>query len=182
MGYPFRTISLLAISVVCATNLGLAQEVVNASAGRVLRTETLLPVPSDAVWQAFSTEQGLAEWVAPVVAIDLRAGGSLLTHYDTDAAIGDPGTITTGILNFLEGELITFKVELNENFSEQLQAEDVNLQEIVQIKSEGENLTRVVSSMVGWGSGPEWDAAYDFFVRGNEWTYRQLREALAPDQ
>jgi hypothetical protein len=160
--------------------MGHAQEPQVTSADRVLRTETLIPVSSDAVWRAFSTEQGLVEWVAPVVAIDLRAGGSLLTHYDPNASIGDPGTITTGILNFLEREMITFKVELNETFSERLQAEDVTLQEIVQIKSEGENSTRVISSMVGWGTGPEWDAAYRFFVTGNEWTYRQLREALAP--
>jgi uncharacterized protein YndB with AHSA1/START domain len=174
------SIASLALWIVCAAGPGLAQEAAPASAGRVLRIETLLPVSRELVWRAFSTEQGLAEWVAPVVAIDLRAGGSLLTHYDADAAIGDPGTISTRILNVLEGELITFKVELNESFSERLQAEDGNLQEIVQIRSEGENLTRVVSSMVGWGIGPEWDATYNFFVTGNEWTYRQLREALTP--
>jgi hypothetical protein len=28
--------------------------------------------------------------------------------------------------------------------------------------------------MVGWGQGEEWDKAYGFFVKGNEWSYQEL--------
>ena len=28
--------------------------------------------------------------------------------------------------------------------------------------------------MVGWGQGNDWDKAYTFFEKGNEWTYKEL--------
>ena len=66
------------------------------------------------------------------------------------------------------------KVELNDNFSAQLQEEDTNLQEIIQFYDAGNGKTKIVSSMVGWGTGEQWDKTYNFFVRGNEWTYKEF--------
>lgn len=145
---------------------------------RVLRIEAIVPNSREEVWAAFATVEGLRRWVAPVVALDLRAGGSLLTHYDERAEIGSAGTIETTILNYLEAELITFKVNLNESFSDKLRSEDSNLQEIVQFTALDDGGTKLISTMVGWGTGPDWDEVYDFFARGNEWTYRQLVDAL----
>lgn len=34
--------------------------------------------------------------------------------------------------------------------------------------------TKIVSSMIGWGKGTDWDKTYDFFTKGNEWTYQEL--------
>lgn len=28
--------------------------------------------------------------------------------------------------------------------------------------------------MVGWGQGSQWDKTYDFFLKGNEWTYKEI--------
>jgi len=28
--------------------------------------------------------------------------------------------------------------------------------------------------MVGWGVGKDWDETYQFFAKGNKWTYQQL--------
>jgi hypothetical protein len=32
--------------------------------------------------------------------------------------------------------------------------------------------------MIGWGTGPEWDKTYDFFVKGNTWTFQELLNAF----
>jgi hypothetical protein len=32
--------------------------------------------------------------------------------------------------------------------------------------------------MIGWGEGKDWDKAYEFFVRGNEWTYKELLKVI----
>ena len=40
--------------------------------------------------------------------------------------------------------------------------------------------TRVTVTMMGWGTGPAWDASYDFFQRGNEWEMQQLVRHFAP--
>ena len=28
--------------------------------------------------------------------------------------------------------------------------------------------------MIGFGTGKEWDKAYNFFIKGNEWTFMEL--------
>jgi uncharacterized protein YndB with AHSA1/START domain len=150
-----------------------------SSGERVVRVETLLRQSPERVWKAFSTEEGLRCWIAPVVNLDLRTGGVLLTNYDRAGAIGGPGTISLDILNYVENEEITFKVKLNDKFPERLQREDGHLQEIVELQRQQDGGTKVVSSMVGWGNGQEWDRAFEFFARGNEWSYKNLAKCFA---
>ena len=160
-----------------------AQEVKNTSyvtstGERVLRLECVVPVAREEAWRLFTTVEGLKKWIAPVVAIDFRVGGQLLTNYDKTKAPGDAGTIRLPILNYLESELLTLKVELNESFASKVVKEDENLQEIIQFIDQGKGRTRLISSMIGWGTGPEWDKTYQFFAKGNLWTYKELLKAL----
>ncbi len=182
---PLRVASLLALAAFAAPGAGHAQQVVtstprNAASGeRVVRVETLLRQPPAEVWRAFATEPGLKCWAAPVVRLDLRTGGLLETNYDPAAAIGSAGTISLPILNVVEGEVLTLQVRLNEAFFASLRAEDGRLQEVIQLQPLPDGGTRVVSSMVGWGRGAEWDEAIEFFAKGNAWSYRKLAQCLA---
>jgi hypothetical protein len=157
----------------------LAQEVkntsyVNSTGEKVLRIKSCVPVGRPEAWKLFSTVEGLKKWIAPVASLDLRVGGLIFTNYDSAKTIRDSGTIRLPILNYLEGEMITLKVILNEKFPEKARKEDQNLQEIIQLVEVGNGKTNVISSMIGWGKGPEWDKTYNFFARGNEWTARNL--------
>ncbi len=156
-----------------------AQEVKNtsyiASSGeKVLRLEAVVPISRADAWKLFSTEDGLKKWIAPVVSLDFRVGGSILTNYDSTKSTRDPGTIHLPILNFLDGEMLTLRVELNEHFAQSVRDQDRNLQEIIQLVDMGNGQTRIISNMVGWGNGPEWDKTYNFFARGNDWTFRHM--------
>ena len=160
-----------------------AQEVRNtsyiASTGeKVLRLEAIVPVPKAEAWKLLTTEEGLRKWIAPVVSLDLKIGGQILTNYDSTRSAGDTGTIRLPILNFLDQDLVTLKVNLNDKFPQRVREQDRNLQEIIQIAGTGDGQTKITSSMFGWGEGPEWEKAYDFFARGNEWTFRRLIRAL----
>ena len=176
---------LLLTAVLAQSALGAAgQEVRNTSyitksGERVLRIETDVPVSTEEVWKAWTIPQELSKWIAPVVKIDLKIGGTISTNYHQKAAIGAPGTIRLPIITYIEKQLIALKVNLNEKFPKSTRDEDHNLQEIVQIVDLGDGKTKVVSSMVGWGTGKDWDQTYDFFARGNEWTYRQLAKYLS---
>jgi hypothetical protein len=172
-------ITLAAVLALAACRSTSAQPVqttnlVTESNERVLRIESIIPASPNAVWKAFATEEGLKKWVAPVVALDLRVGGTLSTQYDKKASIGSPGTIRLGIVHYLEGELITYKVNLTDSFKAKARAEDQNLQEIIQIVPWTNGTTKVISSMIGWGTGKEWDDTYNFFAKGNVWSYQQL--------
>ena len=146
---------------------------------KVLRIETIVPASSEKVWRTLTTAEGWKTWAAPVVAVDFRIGGTISSNYDANAKIGSPGTIQLGIVNYLEKEMITFKVKLTAQFPEKTRAEDQNLQEIVQVMPIDSTHTQVISSMVGWGTGKEWDEVYKFFSKGNQWSYQQLFNSLS---
>ena len=161
----------------------LAQDVKNTSyisstGEKVLRIESTVRARREEVWNLFASEQGLRKWIAPVVSLDLRVGGQILTNYDSAKSVSDLGTIRLPILNYLEFEMITLKVILNEHFAHSVRDEDQNLQEIIQLVDAGNGQTKIVSSMIGWGKGAEWERTYDFFARGNEWTMRNLTKVF----
>lgn len=172
----------LLISLLLLLSLGFGQGVQNTSfttstGERVLRLEIVTPIAKEEAWKLFSTEKGLKKWIAPVVSLDFRVGGEIVTNYDTSKSAGDPGSVRLPIINYLDGELITLKVNLNSSFTDKVRQEDRNLQEVIQLVDLGGGKTRIISSMLGWGSGPEWDKAYEFFRGGNEWTFKQMIQA-----
>ncbi len=156
-----------------------AQEVKNtsytsASGEKVLRIELILPLSRAEAWQYFSNDKKIMLWMAPLAHIDLRSGGTLVTNYDKSKSLKDKSAISSGIINYIDKELLTLKVNLNDAFTKKAQQEDGNLQEIIQLIPVDSKHTKIVSSMIGWGKGPDWDKTYSFFVKGNIYTYKEL--------
>ena len=104
----------------------------------------------------------------------MKSGGYLVTNYDSTKKLSDSSSIKLPIISFLDNELIILKVNLNNHFAKTVRDSDENLQEIIQLKKIDNKQTQIISSMVGWGNGSDWDKTYDFFVKGNEWTYKEL--------
>jgi uncharacterized protein YndB with AHSA1/START domain len=187
-GKYLKITSLLGVSLaLLSANTLSAQEVKtttshSSAGGTVVRVETTLSQSPQEVWRWFATEKGLQCWAAPLIRLDLRIGGKLETNYNAKASIGGPGTITLGIVNFVEAEFLTFKVKLNDAFSEVLQAEDDNLQEVIRLERLPNGGTRIVSTMIGWGSGADWDRAAEFFAKGNEASYKDLAKCAVGAQ
>ena len=146
----------------------------NSGGERVLRLEAVLPVDIKAAWKLFTTDEGLQKWIAPVAHIELKTGGYIVTNYDKMAKLTDSTSIKLPVINFLDGEMIVLKVNLNNNFTESVRQSDQNLQEIIQLKKIDGTHTKIISTMVGFGEGNDWNKTYDFFVKGNIWTYKEL--------
>jgi hypothetical protein len=146
----------------------------NESGEKVLRLEVILPIDISSAWQLFTTDQKLKTWLAPVVHIELKTGGYILTNYDSTKKLSDKSSINSTIINFITDEMLTLKVNLNNNFPKSVLGADSNLQHIIQLIQIDSNHTKIVSSMVGFGDGADWDKTYDFFVKGNDWTFKKL--------
>ena len=152
---------------------------VTSNGEKVLRLEAILPTDIKSAWQLFTTDEGLKKWIAPVVHIEYSVGGSMVTNYDKNKPLTDPSSIKLPIINYLENQMLTLKVNLNDNFPESCRNSDEHLQEVLQFKEAGPGQTRLISSMIGWGKGPDWDKTYSFFEKGNEWTYQELLKVFA---
>ena len=172
-----RTIILIFSFFIAGFSLN-AQPVLNKSyttkqGEKVLRFEFIVPVHRGEAWKYFTTDD-LLKWIAPVAHIQLRTGGYILTNYNENKNLDDSSSIRLGITNYLEEELLTLKVKLNNNFPARVQQQDQNLQELIQFIDLKNGKTKIISSMIGWGDGPEWDETYKKFVAGNKWTYEQF--------
>ena len=147
---------------------------INQSGEKVLRLECVLPVSLTDAWKLFTTDEKLKKWIAPLAHIELKAGGYIITNYDKSKSLSDSSSIKLPITSFIDNELLVLKVILNNNFAKSVLESDANLQEVIQFIKVDEKHSKIVSSMIGWGIGADWDQAYDFFVKGNEWTYKEL--------
>ena len=171
--------TLLPVLIIISITMVKAQEIKNTSyitstGEKVLRFEFVAPLSKTETWQYFSNDEKLKLWIAPLAHIELKTGGYLVTNYDKNKSLNDKSAIRIKIINYIEYELLALKVNLNSNFTKKARAEDKNLQEIIQFTQIDNTHTKVVSSMVGWGTGPDWDKTYNFFVKGNDWTYLEL--------
>ncbi|RZK57402.1 MAG: hypothetical protein EOO91_10220 [Pedobacter sp.] len=146
----------------------------NQSGEKVLRFECMLPISITEAWKLFTTDEKLKKWIAPLAHIELKSGGYILTNYDKSKSLSDSSSIKLPITSFIDNELLVLKVILNDNFVKAVRDSDKNLQEVIQFIKVGDKQTKIVSSMIGWGTGPDWDKTYTFFVKGNEWTYKEL--------
>jgi hypothetical protein len=146
----------------------------NQSGEKVLRFECTLPITQTAAWKLFTADEKLMKWIAPLAHIELRSGGYIVTNYDKTKSLSDSSSIKLPITSFIDHELLVLKVILNGNFVKSVRDSDQNLQEVIQFVKVDDQHTKIVSSMIGWGTGPDWDKAYEFFIKGNDWTYREL--------
>ena len=150
----------------------------NTSGEKVLRLEIMLPVDISTAWKLFTTDEKLKKWIAPLAHIELKSGGFIITNYDTTKTLQDSTSIKLPITSFIDNELLVLKVILNGNFPESVRDSDENLQEVIQFKKIDDNNTLIISSMIGWGNTKDWENTYEFFVRGNEYTYKELLKTI----
>ena len=72
--------------------------------------EGVVAAPVDAVWAAWTTNEGLRSWLAAHAEIDLRIGGLMRANYDPRGALGDPQTVEREILSFESNRMLSFRV------------------------------------------------------------------------
>lgn len=147
---------------------------INQSGEKILRLEIDLPIDLTTAWKLFTTGEKLKKWIAPLAHIELKSGGYIITNYDSTKELSDSSSIKLPILSYIDYELLVLKVNLNDQFAGSVRESDKNLQEIIQFKMVDNRHTKIISSMIGWGNGSDWDKTYNFFVKGNEWTYKEL--------
>ena len=150
---------------------------VSASGDRVLRHEVDVNAPASAVWQAFTTSEGLRGFVAPIAAIDLRMGGIWEAVYDPKGHLGDPANIINEVISYLPDRMLSIRVARTPpGFAHGDVAKAVWT--VIEIADLGQGRSRVSTSMCGWKSGADWDAVYAFFEQSNTIVAERLRDYL----
>jgi uncharacterized protein YndB with AHSA1/START domain len=143
------------------------------SGERVLRHEVLVNASLPEVWKTLTTSEGWMTFMAPSVHMELKTGGLFDSNYRVGAKLGDPGTIHNQVLNYVPMEMFSIKVGLTDQFPAKPR-EAGTLFAVLTLKDAGANRVLVTISMLGWGTGEDWDSVYALFDRGNAYTMGEL--------
>lgn len=139
---------------------------------RTMKMTVDVQAPLQEIWDKFTTEEGMTSWMVAKAEVDWRVGGTIRTHYDPEAEIGDEGTIVHHILSYEPLRMYSSRFTAPENTPIAKVAEAT--WGVVRFEPLTPDRTRVRFTSLGWGEGEEWDKAWEFFLRGNRWTLHQL--------
>ncbi|MEQ9278162.1 MAG: SRPBCC domain-containing protein, partial [Balneola sp.] len=126
----------------------------------------------ESVWNAYTTKKGWENWATPVAEIDFKAGGLIQTNYDKNAEIGDEGTITLHVVNYIPQKMITLQAELTENFPEFMKADAEDLFNVITFNELEQNRTQIISYGLGYKNNEKYKQLMKFFIQGNESSYK----------
>ena len=132
---------------------------------KALLMEVSIPAPRAAVWQAFTTSEGLSTWLTPGAVADLRKGGEWTAHFPNGKTGGG------AILDFVTEQQITLSAMAPERFPT-VRAERTTAK--FEFIADGDS-TIVRLTQTGWKTGDEWDKAYDYLAVGNAQLLETLR-------
>jgi uncharacterized protein YndB with AHSA1/START domain len=147
--------------------------------GELMLTQTIsINASIDVLWKAYTDPEEWKKWVTPVVEMDFKINGTIKSHYDSTATIGDKGTIVTHILNYIPKKQITMQAELSENFPDFMKGEEKNLYSIVAFEKLNESQTELTLYGIGYKNEKQWRDLLKFFIQGNEMTLNNLKSHL----
>ena len=145
---------------------------------RVLRHEIDVPASLADTWTVMTTTEGIRSFIAPVTLMELKSGGCYCTNYTPGTKIGDPGTIQNRVLSYLPQQMLSAKINLVDIFPPQPRAENT-LFLVMEFSERDPHTTHVKASLLGFGTGEQWDKVYRFFDTGNAYVFGQLYKRFA---
>lgn len=154
-------------------------QIVKTDASELILVQVVVvEAPIGEVWRAYTTNAGWMAWASPLAEIDLRAGGTIRTHYGSDAKIGDPGTNTLHIVNYVPERVLTLRAEMSERWPDAMKEDEGQLMNVIVFDAQSEVMTRIESYGVGYRDLPEYDDLLKFFIPANEGLFKKLKEYL----
>lgn len=127
---------------------------------RAIREEVVVAAAIDAVWDAWTTADGIKSFFAPDCNIELRVDGLYEIFFFPDAEPGQRGADEMRILAIQPKKMLAF------TWNAPLNLPNVRKQRthvIIRFKKLADEKTRVILFHDGWGEGEEWDKAFEYF-------------------
>jgi uncharacterized protein YndB with AHSA1/START domain len=129
-------------------------------AERAIEKSVLVNAALDDVWQAWTTREGIVSFFAPDAKVEPRVGGAFEIYIDPGAPAGLKGADDMRFLALQPKQMISFDWNAPPHLAE---ARRQRTFVIVRFAPVGDKSTQVSLHHTGWGSGGEWDKAYDYF-------------------
>lgn len=129
---------------------------------RTISCEAEVPASLDAVWEAWTTEEGARTFFAPRCRIDLRPRGSYEMLFDLTEKPGRQGGEGMIVLALQPRRMLAFTWNAPPHLSE-VRGHMTHV--VVRMTEIEPGKTRVRLTHDGWGEGGEWEEAHAYFSR-----------------
>jgi uncharacterized protein YndB with AHSA1/START domain len=127
-----------------------------------LEFSEIIPAEIQAVWQAWTTEEGARSFFAPQCRIDLRPGGAYEMYFDLEAPAGLRGGEGCVVLAADEPNLLSFTWNAPPELP-RIREQHTHVS-VYFTALEGKR-TCVTLIHDGWGWGKDWERAREYFIR-----------------
>ena len=128
---------------------------------RYIYKEVIINAEPDEVWLAWTTENGIKSFFAPECNIDIRPEGEFEILFNPDAPSGEKGGEGLKVLAVQHRQMLSFTWNAPPHLSEVRDQRTI----VVLRFCPHPTGTKVTLFHGGWGTGGQWDEAYDYFVR-----------------
>ena len=129
---------------------------------RAIAKQVVVKAPVEAVWNAWTTTEGVKSFFAPDARVEARVDGPFEIYINPYAAPGMKGADDMRFLALQPMKMLSFTWNAPPSLPE---ARAQRTFVVVRLKPAGEGQTEVSLYHAGWGEGGEWDKAYDYFNR-----------------
>lgn len=133
-----------------------------AAEERAITKQVMVKAPVDAVWNAFTTTEGVKSFFAPDGRVEARPDGPFEIYINPYAQPGMKGADDMRVLAVQDRQMISYTWNAPPHLAEARKQRTVV---IVRFKPAGDGETQVTMTHLGWGDGGEWDKAYDYFTK-----------------
>ena len=129
---------------------------------RALDKEVVVNATLDQAWDAWTTREGIVSFFAPDAKIEARVGGPFQIYIDPGAPAGMKGADDMRVMALQPKQMISFDWNAPPSLPE---ARAQRTFVVVRFVPVTDKTTRVTLHHAGWGTGGEWDKAYQYFDR-----------------
>ncbi len=143
-----------------------------------IEISVLVKAPVSAVWEAWTSSQGITSFFAPEAEIDARPDGAFHVHMDPYARPGLKGADTMQVLAVEPEQLLSFTWNAPPHLA---QAREQRTVVILRFAPEGET-TRLTLTHLGWGSTGEWPKAKAYFEKAWPYVLKNLQSRFESGQ
>lgn len=131
----------------------------------------------DAVWNAFTTTEGLKSWVAPLADVDFKVGGAWRANYNPDGELGDATTIVNTIMSYDPKRMLSIRATgFPEGFP--FEAAAKKTWSVFYFESLSETRTKVTVVGLGYDDTEQSVQMRSYFKAANKVSMDKLKAAL----
>ena len=141
---------------------------------RILRADMVVEAPVEQVWSAWATDDGVRTFFAPGSRIEPRVDGAYEILFFPDAPPGRRGAEGARLLVLEPPTRIAFTWDAPPELPRIRGQRTIVYVDLARVD---ERRTRLRFTHLGWGTGADWDKAYEYFDRAwNVVVLPRLRE------